>query len=103
VDNPTLKRFFILHFLLPLILAMITAVHLALLHADGSTNPLGVDASFDYLRFYPKFFIKDIFGMLIVIGPILGVTIFAYPNVLGHPDNYIKADALVTPRHIVPE
>jgi ubiquinol-cytochrome c reductase cytochrome b subunit len=82
---------------------VLTILHITLLHVDGSTNPLGVESSYDYLRFYPKFIIKDIFGGIIFLGPLLVVTVFAFPNALGHPDNYIRADALVTPRHIVPE
>jgi quinol-cytochrome oxidoreductase complex cytochrome b subunit len=82
---------------------MLTVLHIILLHVDGSTNPLGVESSFDYLRFYPKFIIKDIFGAIVFLGPLLGLTVLAYPNALGHPDNYIKANPLVTPRHIVPE
>ena len=103
VDNPTLKRFFVLHFLLPLTLLAISVLHLALLHISGSTNPLGICAKMDSVRFYPKFIIKDIFGFLGIVGFLSLITVFMYPNDLGHPDNYIKADALVTPKHIVPE
>jgi ubiquinol-cytochrome c reductase cytochrome b subunit len=103
VDNPTLKRFFVLHFLLPLSLIAISVLHLALLHVSGSTNPLGVCAKMDSVRFYPKFIVKDLFGFLGIIGFLSLMTVFMYPNVLGHPDNYIRADALVTPKHIVPE
>ena len=103
VDNPTLKRFFVLHFLLPLVLVTITVLHLAILHISGSTNPLGICANMDSVRFYPKFLIKDILGFLTVIGSLSLATVFMNPNFLGHPDNYIKADALVTPKHIVPE
>jgi quinol-cytochrome oxidoreductase complex cytochrome b subunit len=72
------------------------------LHQEGSTNPLGV-AVFDYIRFYPKYIIKDIFGLLVVLGPLILFTVFWYPNALGHPANYIRANALVTPTHIMPE
>jgi len=78
-------------------------VHLALLHLSGSTNPLGICAKIDNVCFYPKFIVKDIFGFLGIIGFLSLLTVFMYPNVLGHPDNYIKADALITPKHIVPE
>jgi ubiquinol-cytochrome c reductase cytochrome b subunit len=57
----------------------------------------------DSVRFYPKFIVKDIFGFLGIIGFLSLMTAFMYPNILGHPDNYIRADALVTPKHIVPE
>jgi quinol-cytochrome oxidoreductase complex cytochrome b subunit len=103
VDNPTLKRFFVLHFLLPLLLAALSILHLILLHLSGSTNPLGVANKMDIVRFYPKFIIKDIFGFFSIIGVLALFTVFFYPNALGHPDNYIRADALVTPKHIVPE
>jgi ubiquinol-cytochrome c reductase cytochrome b subunit len=103
VDNPTLKRFFVLHFLLPLVLAAMSIVHLTLLHLDGSTNPLGICSKCDYLRFYPKYVTKDIFGFLAMIGTLTIFVVFFYPNALGHPDNYVRADAAVTPKHIVPE
>jgi len=103
VDNPTLKRFFALHFLLPFILVGLSVLHLYLLHEKGSTTPLGIYSEIDYLRFYPKFIVKDIFGGLVFLVPLIIFTVFWYPNTLGHPDNYIRADALVTPKHIVPE
>jgi quinol-cytochrome oxidoreductase complex cytochrome b subunit len=103
VDNPTLKRFFILHFLLPLVLIALSIVHITLLHSTGSTNPLGICAKMDSVRFYPKYIIKDLFGFFSIIGFLATLTVFIYPNALGHPDNYIRADALVTPKHIVPE
>jgi quinol-cytochrome oxidoreductase complex cytochrome b subunit len=62
VNEPTLKRFFILHFLLPLVLVALSGVHIILLHITGSTNPLGVCSKIDSIRFYPKFITKDIFG-----------------------------------------
>jgi ubiquinol-cytochrome c reductase cytochrome b subunit len=64
---------------------------------------LGVANKMDIVRFYPKFIIKDIFGFFSIIGVLALFTVFFYPNALGHPDNYIRADALVTPKHIVPE
>jgi len=104
VDNPTLKRFFVLHFVLPFALAGVSILHLVCLHKEGSTNPLGVDlAGIDDTRFYPKYATKDLFGGLCILIPFLWITIFFFPNYLGHPDNYIRADALLTPKHIVPE
>ena len=103
VNEPTLKRFFILHFLLPLVLIALSLIHLTLLHLNGSTNPLGICAKVDSIRFYPKYITKDIFGFFVVVGSLSLITVFFYPNWLGHPDNYIRADALVTPKHIVPE
>lgn len=103
VDNPTLKRFFVFHFLIPLILLVLSLLHIILLHFTGSTNPLGICAKIDSVRFYPKYIIKDLFGFFTIIGFLALMTVFLYPNALGHPDNYIRADALVTPKHIVPE
>ena len=103
VDNPTLKRFFVLHFVLPLVLLVLSGLHIILLHISGSTNPLGICSKLDIIRFYPKFIIKDIAGFLALIGFLVLFTVFFLPNALGHPDNYIKANAMVTPPHIVPE
>ena len=103
VDNPTLKRFFVLHFVLPLILAGFSIIHLVLLHQQGSTNPIAICSKIDMVKFYPKFITKDIFGFITFVGCLVLLTVFWYPNVLGHPDNYIRADSLVTPKHIVPE
>jgi len=80
----------------------ITLTHLTLLHADGSTNPLGISECADYIPFYPYFWLKDIFGFLIFL-IFFSFLVFFEPNLLGHPDNYIRANALVTPAHIVPE
>lgn len=103
VDNPTLKRFFILHFVIPLLLLVLSTLHIILLHINGSTNPLGICSKMDSVKFYPKFIIKDIFGFFTIIGFLSLITVFFYPNALGHPDNYIKANAMITPPHIVPE
>lgn len=104
VSDPTLKRFFILHFLLPMIIIALSIIHILLLHnSGGSTNPLGICSKVDNVRFYPKFIIKDLFGFILVIGLLSLFTVFWYPNALGDPDNYIKANPLVTPTNIVPE
>lgn len=76
MDNPTLKRFFVLHFLLPLLLIIVTVIHLALLHVSGSTNPLGVCSKMDFLRFYPKYISKDIFGFILLVGALVLVIVF---------------------------
>ena len=102
VNNATLNRFFSLHFLLPFIIAGLTLIHLALLHKHGSNNPLGVDSSGDCVPFYPYFFVKDLFAFQCYLF-VFGVLVFYYPNALGHPDNYIPADPMHTPAHIVPE
>lgn len=102
VGNATLNRFFSLHFFLPFIIAGLSLVHLALLHKDGSNNPLGVDSSTYKVPFYPYFFIKDLFAFFIFLFAFF-LFVFYYPNAMGHPDNYIPADPMVTPAHIVPE
>jgi quinol-cytochrome oxidoreductase complex cytochrome b subunit len=101
VDNATLNRFFSLHYLMPFAIAGLTLVHLALLHQHGSNNPLGV-AAVDTIPFYPYFYVKDLFSTLVLI-LVFSIFVFFYPNLLGHPDNYIPANPLVTPAHIVPE
>ena len=102
VSNATLNRFFSLHFVLPFVIAALVLIHLALLHKDGSNNPLGIDSSVDKIPFYPYFFVKDLFSFFVFLF-VFCIVVFYYPNALGHPDNYIRADALVTPKHIVPE
>ena len=102
VDNPTLNRFYSLHFLFPFLIAGLSLVHLALLHKDGSNNPLGVDSSGDKIPFYPYFFVKDLFAFFVFLF-VFCFLVFYFPNAMGHPDNYIPANPLVTPAHIVPE
>jgi len=102
IDNPTLNRFFSLHYLLPFVILGIVVFHLICLHNWGSNNPLGLNTKIDTFSFTPFFFLKD-FSYLNVF--LFGVSIFVFffPNYLGHPDNYILANPLVTPNHIVPE
>lgn len=102
VSNATLNRFFSLHFFLPFVIAGLTILHLALLHKDGSNNPLGVDSNTDKISFYPYFLIKDFFSFLL-FALFFCLFLFYFPNTLGHPDNYIPADPMQTPPHIVPE
>jgi ubiquinol-cytochrome c reductase cytochrome b subunit len=102
VDNATLNRFFSLHFVMPFVIAGLVIVHLALLHKDGSNNPLGIDSSTDKISFYPYFYVKDLFSLMCFV-VFFSIILFYYPNTLGHPDNYIPADPMVTPAHIVPE
>ena len=102
VDSPTLNRFFSLHYLLPFLIAGLIIVHLSLLHKDGSSNPIGITQKIDTVPFYPYFFNKDLFSFILFI-TFFAFFIFFYPNLLGHPDNYIDANPLSTPAHIVPE
>lgn len=102
VDNATLNRFFSFHYLFPFIIAALSLVHLALLHQDGSGNPLGINSSVDKIAMYPYFIIKDFLGV-VLFSLFFALFVYFYPNMLGHPDNYIEANPMVTPAHIVPE
>lgn len=104
VDNPTLNRFFVLHYLLPFILIGLVILHIIALHVVGSNNPTGVEPKTkeDTIPFHPYYTIKDFFGFGVFF-IIFAYFVFYNPNYLGHPDNYIPADPLVTPAHIVPE
>ena len=104
VDNPTLNRFYSLHFLLPFIIVAVVFLHIVALHKFGSNNPIGIDLTSkkEKIPFHPYYTIKDFFGFGVFF-IIFGVFVFFMPNTLGHPDNYIPADPLVTPEHIVPE
>ena len=104
VDNPTLNRFFALHYLLPFVIVGVVFLHVVALHITGSNNPLGIEPKGpqDTLPFHPYYTAKDSFGLVIYFIVFAGFVFFA-PNYLGHPDNYIPADPLVTPAHIVPE
>jgi ubiquinol-cytochrome c reductase cytochrome b subunit len=104
VDNPTLNRFFALHYLLPLVLVGVVLLHLVALHQHGSNNPLGIDAKGeqDKIPFHPYYTAKDFFGFGVFF-LVFSYFVFFDPNYLGHPDNYIPANPMVTPAHIVPE
>jgi ubiquinol-cytochrome c reductase cytochrome b subunit len=104
VDNATLNRFFSLHFLLPFVIVGVVVLHIVALHRFGSNNPLGIDTKGpqDQLPFHPYYTIKDLFGLSVFLA-IFAFMVFFQPNFLGHPDNYIPANPLVTPAHIVPE
>lgn len=104
VDNPTLNRFFSLHYLLPFVLVGIVVLHIVALHQHGSNNPIGIDTKSpqDTIPFHPYYTVKDLFGLGVFLVLFFGFVFFA-PNFLGHPDNYIEANPLVTPPHIVPE
>lgn len=102
VANPTLNRFYSIHFVLPFLIAGVTLIHLALLHKVGSNSPIGSDTGVDNIPFYPYYVSKDIFAFTVYL-LIFGIFVFYFPNVLNHPDNYIPADPLHTPAHVVPE
>ena len=110
IDQATLTRFFSLHYLLPFVIAGLVVVHIWAFHSTGNNNPTGVEvrrgsideAKKDTVPFWPYYVIKDLFALAIIL-IIFCMFVFWMPNFLGHPDNYIEADALVTPAHIVPE
>ena len=104
VDNPTLNRFYSLHYLIPFIIVGVVFLHIVALHKFGSNNPTGIDLTLkqEKIPFHPYYTIKDFFGFSVFF-IIFSIFIFFLPNSLGHPVNYIPADPLVTPEHIVPE
>ncbi|GAA0292197.1 cytochrome b [Rhodovulum strictum] len=110
VDSPTLTRFFSLHYLLPFVILGLSIVHVWAFHTTGNNNPTGVEvrrtsrdeADRDTLPFWPYFVIKDLFALGVVLVVFFAIVGFM-PNYFGHPDNYIPADPLATPAHIVPE
>jgi ubiquinol-cytochrome c reductase cytochrome b subunit len=110
VDNPTLQRFFSLHYLLPFVIAALVAVHIWAFHTTGNSNPTGVEvrrdslavAKKDTLPFWPYYVIKDLFALSFIL-TIFAAFVWFMPDYLGHPDNYTEANPLMTPAHIVPE
>lgn len=102
VDNATLNRFFSLHYLLPFVIAGASVVHLAALHQYGSNNPLGIESGVDRVGLYPYFYVKDLVAW-VMFALLFSVFVYFAPNALGHPDNYIPANPMSTPAHIVPE
>nr|AAY21946.1 cytochrome b [Regulus teneriffae]AAY21948.1 cytochrome b [Regulus teneriffae]AAY21950.1 cytochrome b [Regulus teneriffae]AAY21952.1 cytochrome b [Regulus teneriffae]AAY21954.1 cytochrome b [Regulus teneriffae] len=102
VDNPTLTRFFALHFLLPFLIAGLTLVHLTFLHETGSNNPLGIPSDCDKIPFHPYYSTKDFLGFLLMFVPLAALALFS-PNLLGDPENFTPANPLATPPHIKPE
>ena len=104
VDNALLNRFFALHYLFPFLIVGVVILHIVALHTHGSNNPLGIDRKGpqDSIPFHPYYTIKDLFGLSFVL-TIFAAVVFYAPDYLGHPDNYIPADPLKTPAHIVPE
>ncbi|MDB9861299.1 cytochrome b/b6, partial [Amylibacter sp.] len=110
VDNATLNRFFSLHYLLPFVIVGLVALHIWAFHTTGNNNPTGVEvrrkskaeAQKDTVPFWPYYVIKDLFALVMILIVFMAIVGFM-PNYLGHPDNYIPANPLATPAHIVPE
>jgi len=104
VDNPTLNRFFSLHYLLPFVIAAVVVLHIWALHVPGNNNPTGVEvkSSRDTVAFHPYYTMKDLLAIVVFCIPFAWF-VFMAPDILGHPDNYVMANSQVTPTHIVPE
>jgi ubiquinol-cytochrome c reductase cytochrome b subunit len=102
VSNATLNRFFSLHYLFPFILALLAIIHIVLLHENGSNSPIGINPNSDKVPFHAYYSSKDGYGFILLF-ILLSILVFYLPNVLGDPENYIKANPLVTPVHIMPE
>lgn len=104
VDNPTLNRFYALHYLLPFVICAVVFLHIWALHITGSNNPLGIEpkSSKDTLPFHPFYTMKDTFGLSVFL-ILFAFMVFFAPNYLNHPDHYVPFNSMVTPTHIVPE
>ena len=105
VANPTLTRFFSLHYFLPFLIIGLVVLHIWALHIPVNNNPVGIDIkkpSKDTVPFSPYIVVKDLYALIIFLIIFAGIVFFV-PNILGHTDNYIKANPIVTPSHIVPE
>jgi len=104
VDNPTLQRFFSLHYLIPFLIAGVVILHIWALHVPGNNNPIGIDpkGKQDTVPFHPYYTVKDAFVMVLFV-MLFSFFVFYAPNALGHSDNFIPANPMQTPPHIVPE
>jgi len=104
VGDPTLTRFYAFHFVLPFVIVGLVMLHLWALHQHKSNNPVGIDLkkAADYIPFHPYYTVKDIFGLGVYLIPFTFMVFYA-PEYLGHVDNYVPANPMVTPAHIVPE
>jgi ubiquinol-cytochrome c reductase cytochrome b subunit len=104
VDNPTLVRFYSLHYLLPFVIVAVVFLHLTALHQHGSNNPLGIDKKgpLDSIPFHPYYTVKDLFGLCVFL-LIYAACVFYIPNSFTAVENFIPANPMQTPPHIVPE
>jgi len=102
IDNPTLTRFFALHFLLPFVIAALVIIHLLFLHQTGRNNPIGVESGSTKVTIHPYFIIKDAIGFSFILLFFSIIVLFS-PFILGDPENFIPANPLSTPLHIKPE
>nr|YP_009919727.1 cytochrome b [Metschnikowia drakensbergensis]QMQ98324.1 cytochrome b [Metschnikowia drakensbergensis]QMQ98340.1 cytochrome b [Metschnikowia drakensbergensis] len=102
VSNPTMQRFFALHFLLPFILAALVMMHLMALHMHGSSNPVGMTGNLDRMPMHSYFMFKDLMTVFVFL-LMFSLFVFFSPNTLGHSDNYMPGNPMVTPASMVPE
>jgi ubiquinol-cytochrome c reductase cytochrome b subunit len=105
IGDPTLNRFFSLHYLLPFVIAGVVVLHIWALHVPGNNNPTGVsvkDVKKDTVPFHPYYTVKDGFAIIVFL-MLFAAFVFYLPNALGHADNFIQANPAQTPAHIVPE
>jgi len=102
IDDITVHRFYSLHFTLPFIIVAVVSLHIILLHESGSSNPLGLPSILDFIPLFPYYTLKDFYSILFCLF-FFYVIAFLSPDLLGHSDNYIEANSLITPSHIVPE
>nr|WPN82526.1 cytochrome b [Ptyas dhumnades] len=102
INDPTLTRFFALHFILPFTIISMSSIHIMLLHTEGSSNPLGTNSDIDKIPFHPYHSHKDILMLTILVTLLFTIMSFT-PNIFNDPENFSKANPLVTPQHIKPE
>jgi quinol-cytochrome oxidoreductase complex cytochrome b subunit len=103
VSGATLTKFYSLHFVFPFVITALVLFHVYLLHLNGSNNPLGISIiKLDSVSFFPYYSAKDLFGIIFYIYLAIFIVLL-FPNYLGHSDNYIQANPMITPSHIVPE
>lgn len=102
MSSPTITKFYSLHYLLALVVLAFAVIHLLILHMHASSTPLGTAGSYDRMAMQPLFLVKDGVTMLIAFGAVFALIAYA-PNLLGHSDNFVEANNLVTPSSIVPE
>jgi len=102
ISNATLHRFYSFHYIMPFVIVALVGIHLMILHNVGSNNPMGISIKVDDEKFHPYYTSKDLLGVVVFLA-FTSFFIFFWPNELGHPDNYVFANPLVTPPHIVPE
>ena len=102
IKDPTLRRFYVVHIILPFIISAFSIIHIILLHKAGSNQIIGGDFDGDFVTFFPYFLSKDLFALAVYLS-VFGYFIFFDPDLLNHPDNYIRANSMKTPLHVVPE